>query len=246
MAKIYINTIVGIKENLSQLELIKTLGEMAVEIDGIEIRDEMFSENEGTKQEELDEIMQIAEENKWDLLISYPADLFDADGLTQEAIDILKQVDNYGFKHVKFNTGIPDGILKVDSKAAQEFFDSLRTKVTIENGQEELIGQFKHVKTALENIQEQNLPIGFTYDMGNWAVMGEDPKEAFHHLKDFITIFHIKNVNQDGEVTLLDDGIISWRQLMVLDVPYIIEYPMPVADITSEVNKLKEAVSNRE
>lgn len=243
MAKIFINTIVGAGDNISQLELVNHLDDMQLEIDGIEVRGELFSEVTAVRTSEFNEINAIAKKNNWDIYISYPNDLFNVTGIHEEASQALKEAEEYGILSVKMNTGNLAGIDKINQTQFNDLFQDAPLDVRIENGQEIENGTIEYVQKAFDSLSNQSLPIGFTFDMGNWVIMKEEPKEAFNHFKGKTTAFHLKNVNAAGETTLVDDGVVDWRELVHLDIPYIIEYAIPLEKIQYEVNKLKQAMA---
>lgn len=241
MAKIFINTIVGAAENLSQLELLHILDKLDLEIDGIEVRGELFSTDYTKRKEEFEEIQKIAEKNNWELHISYPFELFDEDGIRAEAKTALTETTEQRMQSAKFNTGHLEGLSKTKPQDIEDLFASFIPEIRIENGQEIENGTIKYVQYALDQIEAQNLPIGFTFDMGNWSIMNKNPQEAFDLIESKITAFHLKNVNEEGEPVLVDEGLIKWRSFTHLDIPYIIEYPIFSDEIKNEVEKLREA-----
>lgn len=242
MAKIFINTIVGAADNISQLDLVKHLDEMNLEIDGIEVRGELFSSLKKDRTAEFNAIRSIAKKHNWDVYISYPNDLFDITGIHEEARRAIQESEEHGILSVKMNTGNLLGIEKMNRTQYNELFQGEPLELRIENGQAIENGTIQSVQNAFNALVKQALPIGFTFDMGNWVIMDENPKKAFNDFKENITVFHLKNVNPAGETTLVDEGVVEWRELVHLDITYIIEYAIPLEDIQSEIDKVKQAM----
>lgn len=239
MAKILLNTIIGLGDDLSQMQFVKMVQEEKLAIDGIEVRGEMFSENPETRREEFQAYREIADEEDWDLYISYPELFFDINGVRPEIEDFLKESNTFGCKSAKFYAGNVEGILNTNIEAFQEMLSQYNVQLTIENAQTVENGTLENMLLSLDNVRTQNLPFGFTFDLGNWIVMDENPKSAYDATKDFITVFHLKNMNLDKEYTLLENGAANLKDYTQLDVPYILEYPMTWDVLLSELEILR-------
>ncbi|MBP1046046.1 hypothetical protein I6N96_07105 [Enterococcus sp. BWM-S5] len=239
MAKIFINTIV--KENtLTQKEFIRQLAELQLPIDGIEIRREMLSELPKERKKELIEIAELAKENNWTMMYSVPESLFLTQGINP-AFDVwVKELQLFNGESMKVNTGDVASILSVDGKRIKELIAEAGIRVTIENDQTAENGTFEATKQALTNISEAKLPIGYTFDVGNWLVMGESPEAAYRQLQETIDVIHLKNMDEESKSVLLDEGIAEWPLFIKGQEIIVLEYPMKLSEIANEIKRVIE------
>lgn len=237
MKKVILNTIIGASESVSQYDFIQEV--IDLEIDGFEVRSELFNEDTTKRKEEFGKIKELLTDRGLDLYVSYPVSFFENNGVNPVVRSLIEEAAEYGCEFVKFNIGNIDDIVNVTKAKIDELLTGLDVKVNIENDQTPENGNLKDVLTALDRVVAQELSIGFVYDLGNWEVMNEDPKEAYDKTVDLIKVFHLKNVNSDNQTTLLDDGLVDWKQYTSLNIPYIIEYSMGMDSLPGEIEKLK-------
>ncbi|MRI84429.1 hypothetical protein GIY09_00735 [Aerococcaceae bacterium WS4759] len=230
------NTIIQRRTDMDQTSFTDYILASDYPVDGIEYRYEFLSEDREVRQKELAYFAQKAKENKTDNLISIPIPLFVEQGLNPELESYLAEAQNLGAIYVKLDIGSVAGIRQVQAEEIAALIEKYHLKLNIENNQTIENGKFAPIQESLQAIKDQGLDVGFIYDLGNWGVMGEDPKVAFDAFKEDITVFHLKTVDEDGVTTLLDDGAYTWTDYIGLDVPYILEYPMTLEELDSELN----------
>lgn len=240
MKEIFINTIVMLGAGYDdQLSFLADLATLALPISGVEVRQELFSEDSQRRLAELAQVRRLAEKQGWQVRYSIPRGLFEEYGVTESLPQWQAEAAQLQAVSVKMNIGQLAGIEKTTAKELQ----TGSMLLTIENDQTEANGRLQPVKTALASIQKQDLPLGYTFDLGNWPVMGEVATDCFSELRSAITIFHLKNVNDHKETTLLDQGVLDWRDyLQELDCPVGIEYPMTLEELKNEVELVKEVM----
>ncbi|NMF06699.1 sugar phosphate isomerase/epimerase family protein [Clostridium beijerinckii] len=151
-----------------------------------------------------------------------------------------------GATHIKFNIGDLVDLSLDEIKKLRDIIDKFEIKVTIENDQTPENGNLKCVVNAIDIINKNSLPIGYTFDLGNWYWQNEDPENAFDILRSAITVFHLKNVeflNNKPTTTLLSKGQINWKAMLKKlsnNVPVIIEYPIRNEDIRGELEEVRK------
>lgn len=243
MAKILLNTIIALGQDLDQLSFVKKVSEEQLNIDGIEVRGEMFSEDPATRKAEFTEIRALADAHNWDLFISHPSTLFNAEGLEPEVAALLKEADEFKCLYAKFYVGDVDGVLAADQAETQAIFDTYEVQATIENAQSIENGSIENVLRSLDHIAQQDFPLGFTFDLGNWLVIGEDPQAAFEATKNHIDVFHLKNMDENGDYSTLTDGAANLDDYTQTDRPYLLEFPMTWEDLLGEIKVLRASIN---
>lgn len=241
MKKVYLNTIIALAEGLTQSEFTDFLLTQEIAVDGIEYRYEMFSEDNKKRQSECLKFLETGKLKSWDLLLSIPDSLFVSEGLSPKLEYYLQEASLLGAQRIKMNIGQLSGISKTSPKELTDLLTRYQMDLNIENDQTEANGTFQVVSEAITLIRETGLPISYTFDAGNYAVLKEDARQAFTVLKEATSIFHVKNIDEEGQATLLNKGKMNWQYFLELDVPYVLEYPMAMSEIENELNMFKEA-----
>jgi hypothetical protein len=243
MTRIGINTIVNSDVyKVSQSNFLSSLAELPIDLQIIEVRKELFPKNEEERQAEYLSILETGLVNKWEIFYSIPEGLFVKEGLNPQFTEWLDEARALKATAIKCNIGEINGIEHTNKQELENLLEEYAIQLTIENNQTKENGPLSAVLKAVEKVREKQLPIGYTFDLGNWLVMEEDPREAFKALKEEITVMHLKNMNQLKEPVYLDDGVIEWRKYLSREQPIILEYPMELRKIESEAAKVQEAV----
>lgn len=237
MNELFLNTIVNADQELSQSEFLTKISTSHLEFQGVELREELLESDPARETT----IKSLADSNQWTLYLSIPDDLFTNQGLSNRLEEVCQRAQRLGVRSLKWNLGLVEGIDQVDSVKLKNTLASYNVELTIENGQAPSNGSLETMEKALLWIEKNKLPIGFTFDLGNWTHVNQNAKEAFDHLKDKITRFHVKNVNSKGSPVLLDEGINNWLEFLGLDIPYILEYRMTDEELEKEYAKFKKA-----
>lgn len=238
--KLLLNTIVSQKTGLNQDQFIAALDTTPQEMDGVEIRYELLPQEKLARKAAIDHVLEVSQRHNWEIYLSVPESLFLPEGLNPLLEGYLQVAQALNAQSVKINTGDSAGI----TLGAKEELEMLRAqyplRLTVENDQTPENGSAQGVRQVLQRIAELEMPIGYTFDSGNWQYMGEDPKAMFVELESRITVFHMKNMVQQ-QTTLLDEGAANWREFVTLPVPYILEYPMTLEQLPTEIQKIREA-----
>lgn len=244
--KVSINTAVfldHLNQGMSQLDSLKFLTGLENEIDNLQVRGEFF--NAETKDQELEAIKKICQQNGWGLYYSVPEELFN-DGKINPSIDAnLEMAQKHGLKHLKYFIGDsenvdPQAIAALDEKLKESGID-----LTLENLSNES-GTLEKVKEGLSAIQNAK-QIGYTYDAGNWYWVNEKPTNAFKELKNQITNYHLKDI-KDKETVMLGEGETDWEPMVLSiadNIPIFLEYGIPDAQIKHEVELVNSVIGKR-
>ncbi|WP_086350752.1 sugar phosphate isomerase/epimerase family protein [Candidatus Enterococcus clewellii] len=239
MTEIFINTIVK-EEAMTQIEFLKQLAALQLPIKGVEIRREMLSTVREKREEELKVIAELAQKNSWVMMYSVPESLFLAEGINPDFSIWIKELQAFNGESMKVNTGDVASISLADGSTLKAALDKAGIRVTIENDQTLENGTFAATQQALREIQEADLPIGYTFDVGNWLVMDESPENAYQQLKQAIDVIHLKNMNEQKQAVLLDLGKADWPLFVRGQKTVVLEYPMKLSEIEKEIERVTE------
>lgn len=241
MTKILVNTAVfekDVKNGSSQLDMIKKITDLG--IDGVEVRGEFFGEN---RDQELTALKDLAQSKNWLLYFSIPEQLFVENKINENLTSYLDLAKKYSIESLKISLGEIDTL---NDELVAELKNTLTPydiQLTIENEQNEH-GHMDHVLEINKEIKQAGLPIGYTFDAGNWYWINEDPEKAMDKLSSYVTILHLKNIQNKGTV-LLDKGATNWKNLInavTPDIPVAIEYPMTLEELKSEFKLVQDAI----
>lgn len=241
MTKILVNTAVfenDVKNGASQLDMIKKITDLG--IDGVEVRGEFFNDN---RDEELSSLKDLAQSKNWLLYFSIPEQLFVNNKVNENLNDYLELATKYSIGSLKISLGEIDTLTDELINDLKNILSPYSVQLTIENEQNDH-GHMDHVLAINEEIKQAGLPIGYTFDAGNWYWIDEDPEKAMDKLNSYVTILHLKNIQNKGTV-LLDKGATNWKNLISAvspDVPVAIEYPMTLDELKSEFKLVQDAI----
>jgi len=241
LKNIYINTIIMTgTECSSQKDFIKEAALLDLPIQGVEVRREYFPFDQKEKEEEISLILETGKRKNWQVRYSVPEPLFTPTGLNVSFGQWLEEAKRLGAESIKCNIGEVEGISKKAKAELDHYLMKYPIEVTIENDQTQKNGLLKHVLKALSLLKGHHLPIGYTFDLGNWLEVGEDPEESFRQTKSEIRALHLKNLNFEGQVVLLEQGCIPWKEYLAKEWPIVLEYPMNFEELEKEVIQVKE------
>ena len=136
---------------------------------------------------------------------------------------------------------------RIDNQAAAR-----NLTLSIENDQTPQNGTFACTQASLDHITTNGSTIGYTFDLGNWYWRDENAQQAFNRLVDYITVFHLKNVNgsQDKSqlaTTMLQDGVIDWQPMLdrlSASIPVFLEFPIPAEQVAEQVDIVRHAIAH--
>lgn len=243
MTKLLINTIAKEGEpGISQIEFLEQLGKLRLPISGVEVRREMFSSQPSERRKELAEVWSLKKKHGWEMMYSVPESLFLEEGINPDLNLWLEELAAFEGVSMKVNTGDVSGLTKV-SETFKQMITAANCEIRIENDQTPENGTLTNVKHVLKMIQETQLPIGYTYDLGNWQVMGEDPEAAWEEVQKYTTVIHLKNMDSQGKAVLLDEKSVNWSSIIKNQPIVILEYPMSFAELSQEVRKVQNVIN---
>jgi len=222
--------------------------------DGIEVRGELLTDSAA----ELDSIAQVVREAAMDCVYSSPEGLCQADGgLDGAALDRgLESASTLGATRLKmsiggFGAGSPATLAALHGRLWHGAIE-----LVIENDQTAAAGSLAAMRRFFAALAASGLPLGMTFDMGNWHWTGECPLEAAKALAPHVRYVHCKGVQRQPQhwvAVPLVDSAASWRAVLgrlPADVPWAIEYPLAGDDLLattrSEIRKLREIAAQME
>ena len=122
-------------------------------------------------------------------------------------------------------------------------------ELLIENDQTAAAGSLAALKSFFAAAAAHDLPLGMTFDMGNWHWVGECPLQAAQALAPRVRYVHCKGVQRQPlrwVAVPLAESAAPWRAVLralPADVPWAIEYPLAGDDLLAvtraEVGQLR-------
>ncbi len=240
---IIMNTIIGQTNGWTQLEVINKLGEMNLPaIKGIEFRMELFSEDPKERQDEITRYLEVKEPMQWDYYLSVPEDFIVDEKINPAFFDGLEIANKLKCCNVKMTIGNHEAVDQVNFDRVTQQLDQYNITLTLENDQSQTTGNPDIIKDVLDTLNQRGLAVGLTFDTGNWLIAGENIDEAYDKLKDQIQFLHIKNIYENHETSLFDDGIIDIEHYFG-NYPNIIEYAMDESLWAKQIEMIDHKIS---
>ncbi|WP_125565341.1 sugar phosphate isomerase/epimerase family protein [Companilactobacillus insicii] len=241
-----VNTAIFLNEvqnGKSQFECLKELS--ASPIDNIEVRGELFKDE--TKQDELSRINELCENNHWKFFYSIPDQLFNTNEVNPNLEEYLKMADDNNIGQLKISMGDSDDISDEQLTNLTNLLNKYDVQVTIENQPNEdgIIDKFDR---QLKKLKNAKVPLGYTFDSGNWYWINDDPTIAFDKFKNDITVFHLKDI-KNKETTMLGEGLTDWQSMLRKlnsDTPVFLEYDIPSDKLNDQINQVNTILDSRE
>lgn len=230
-----------IKKGKSQLECLERLPDKI--IDSIEVRGEFFDEER--VEEELEEISNLCEKNRWKLFYSVPQELFNSDGFNQDIENKIALAEKYNVSNLKYSLGHIN-VKNVDVNELNDILNNTSVNVTIEN-QPNDNGSLVEMKKALNYLNDNHIKLGYTFDSGNWYWIDENPHVAFDELRENISVFHLKDIKSKNTM-LLNNGDTDWRYMLNKlgeNIPVFLEYEIDENKIIDEMEKVEDVLMKR-
>ncbi len=110
-------------------------------------------------------------------------------------------------------------------------------ELVIENDQTVAAGTVPALRAFFDAARAQGLPLGMTFDMGNWHYVGECPLAAAQALGAGVRYVHCKGVQREPRRWIavpLADSSAPWRSVLralPAGQPWAIEYPLAGEDL---------------
>lgn len=230
-----------IKKGKSQLECLERLPDKI--IDSVEVRGEFFDEER--VEEELEEISNLCEKNRWKLFYSVPQELFNSDGFNQDIENKIALAEKYNVSNLKYSLGHIN-VKNVDVNELNDILNNTSVNVTIEN-QPNDNGSLVEMKKALNYLNDNHIKLGYTFDSGNWYWIDENPHVAFDELRENISVFHLKDIKSKNTM-MLNNGDTDWRYMLNKlgeNIPVFLEYEIDENKIIDEMEKVEDVLMKR-
>lgn len=230
-----------IKKGKSQLECLERLPDKM--IDSIEVRGEFFDEER--VEEELEEISNLCEKNRWKLFYSVPQELFNSDGFNQDIENKIALAEKYNVSNLKYSLGHIN-VKNTDINELNDILNNTSVNVTIEN-QPNDNGSLVEMKKALNYLNDNHIKLGYTFDSGNWYWINENPHVAFDELRENISVFHLKDIKSKNTM-MLNNGDTDWRYMLNKlgeNIPVFLEYGIDENKIIDEMKKVEDVLMKR-
>lgn len=230
-----------IKKGKSQLECLERLPDKI--IDSIEVRGEFFDEER--VEEELEEISNLCEKNRWKLFYSVPQELFNSDGFNQDIENKIALAEKYNVSNLKYSLGHIN-VKNIDINELNDILNNTSVNVTIEN-QPNDNGSLVEMKKALNYLNDNHIKLGYTFDSGNWYWIDENPHVAFDELRENISVFHLKDIKSKNTM-MLNNGDTDWRYMLNKlgeNIPVFLEYGIDENKIIDEMEKVEDVLMKR-
>jgi len=203
--------------------------------DGVEVRGELLSD----AQRELPALAQAAREGGWALVYSSPEGLWTSDGALDTAAlaRALDAAQALAAPRLKMSIGgFGAGSGNTFAPLAQALADR-GIELLIENDQTIPAGTIAPLRNFFAQAQAAGLPLGMTFDMGNWHWTGECALEAARAVGPRVAYVHCKGVQRQPQrwvAVPLADSAAPWRTVLRLlprGLPWAIEYPLQGDDL---------------
>ncbi|MGZ5269699.1 MAG: sugar phosphate isomerase/epimerase family protein [Ramlibacter sp.] len=203
--------------------------------DGVEVRGELLTD----AATELPAIARAAREDGSALVYSSPEGLWDAGGVFDRAAltRALDAAQVLCAPRLKMSIG---GYGRGSADALPQLAQALRargTELVIENDQTVAAGTLGALQPFFAQARTAGLPLGMTFDMGNWHWTGDCPLEAARSCGPQVVYVHCKGVQRQPQRWIavpLADSAAPWRTVLRTlprGLPWAIEYPLQGDDL---------------
>lgn len=242
MSKIMINTIAfqaALKDNPSQFAQLQNFNRP---LNGFEVRGELFDPT--TETQELELLKAYATNQQVNFFFSIPEQLFIKGKLNPQLAHYFELAEKFNINSLKISLGEVADVTAKQVEILNQLIDRTHTHLTVENEPNEN-GSLDQMAKTLNQLKQLGSKTGYTFDSGNWYWIDEDPLAALTKLQDYVTVFHLKNI--ESQTTLpLSQGTDMWRQLvskLPTEIPIILEYTADNSTLNNDLRLLHEAHS---
>ncbi|SMF51566.1 PfkB family carbohydrate kinase [Pseudogulbenkiania subflava] len=202
---------------------------------GIEIRRELFP----TTPPELGPLADALTASPLNVVYSAPLELFGTDGqLDLASLELaLAEAAELGASTLKLPLGHYGAVSDL-APLAQRLADS-PIRLLVENDQTPHGGTLAPLVAFFTACRAEDVPVGMTFDIGNWHWTGTDPLAAAVALAPYVDYLHGKGVEARGgklHAVPLSESDVGWRRLFAhfrADIPRAIEFPLIGDDLAA-------------
>lgn len=218
--------------------------------DGVEVRGELVVEGG----RELPAIAEAVRAHRAAIVYSSPEGLWSPQGALdaaalERALDAARVL---GAPRLKMSIGDFGSASPASLPQLARALDGCGIELVIENDQTVAAGSLAALDAFFRAAQESGLPLGMTFDTGNWHWTGECPLQAAQTCAPRVRYVHCKGVQRlpaKWVAVPLADSAAPWRAVLrrlPRGLPWAIEYPLVGDDllaVTREQVALLRAVS---
>jgi sugar phosphate isomerase/epimerase len=220
--------------------------------DGVEVRSELLVD----AGRELPAIAHAVSAAGKSLVYSSADYLWAADGaLDQAALErALLAARTLGAPRIKMAIGGFGPASPHSLRTLHEQLQAGSAELLIENDQTTTAGTLGRLQDFLRATAAHGVPLGLTFDIGNWHWTGECPLQAAHALAAQVRYVHCKGVQRQAQrwvAVPLAESSAPWRAIlraMPTGVPWAIEYPLIGNDLLAttrhEIDSLRRVASS--
>jgi 2-dehydro-3-deoxygluconokinase len=200
---------------------------------GIEIRRELFTSD-------LPDLVRMGERIAARGLVSVysaPIELWQEDGALAHDVlhEAMLEADRLGARYLKVSLGhyASDAHLR----ALATYLEMAPVPLLVENDQTRHGGQIDSMRRFLADSAGVGIPVGMTFDIGNWHWAGADPFAAAELLAPYVRYVHCKAVSKEGGRLIavpVSEADPDWRRLFSYFAPGVqraIEFPLAGTDL---------------
>jgi sugar phosphate isomerase/epimerase len=219
--------------------------------DGVEVRGELLrGSTEAERNHDLDAVASVAAAGRLARVYSSPEGLWNTDGqLDLPALErALAAAGRLDARRVKmsiggFGTGSAATLTVLRDRLA-----AAAAELLIENDQTPAAGTLPALVRFFAAADAARLPLGMTFDIGNWHWLGESPLQAAETLRTRVRYVHLKGVQRQPQrwvAVPLADSAAPWRAVLRAlppALPRAIEYPLAGDDLVAVTQAQVRAV----
>jgi sugar phosphate isomerase/epimerase len=174
---------------------------------------------------------------------STPIELWGTDGLPQYALlqQMLDEAARLGARYLKVSLGHYPAAPDLQALKAQLAVTPVA--LLVENDQTAHGGKLSTMVRFLAAAREAGLPVGLTFDIGNWRWVGEDAQEAARLLAPYVRYVHCKAVLEDAgrlSACAVSEADPGWRAVFAHFAPGVqraIEFSLEGGDLVAETGR---------
>ena len=200
---------------------------------GVEIRRELF--DVGTRP--LGALREQLQARRMHSVYSVPEPLWTQGGALDVAMltEALNEAEQLGARFLKCALGHYSR--ECDLASLASCLRERQTRLLVENDQTPHGGSIERLAAFFEAAEAIALPVGMTFDTGNWFWSGQSSRQAAAVLARHVEYIHCKGVRlsrKAWEATQPENGFDDWRAVMALlpeSVPRGIEFPLQGKDL---------------